>query len=265
MVFEEDPQVQDGYFPGASNLEESSSDGEPSSSHDTSIPAFTQRSMSPREASRWSSIFDSSVSPQGATFTLPQRSIFTSGLPTSSISVNTAQASMSSPAPVSTLHPLSSLSGPNSGSARRASRESPRSVAQRRTRSTRVQKHTDDPSTSTDDGNLSRRPASRPTSQAVSNLFAATDFSGSRTTSFNQFSSGYVRCKYYLSCCWCELKFRSTLGFEYGATKSFVHARPTRWKAFGYHSTLFRNCLCIAQTSSRPSTIFLFSSDRTMV
>ena len=180
--------MQDGGY--EDQVEESSSDNEPGPSSSSSIPM----PISMREVPRWTSAADSSTSFQPAMFTLPHRSIFSSGLPTSSLTVSTAQASMSSP---SSLYPLSTLSSSNANGARRTAREAPRAIIHRRTRSTRIQKHADDPSTSVEDGSFMRRPGIRPTSMAVSNLFAATDPSASRTPSFAESStiSQYARSK----------------------------------------------------------------------
>lgn len=168
--------MENGY--DGDQVEESSSDNEPGPSSRVSLPAPT----SMREVPRWASSADPSSSFQQSTmFTLPHRSIFSSGLPTSSISVSTAQALMSSP---SSLHPLSTLSSTNINGARRAAREASRAIVLRKTRSARIQKLTDDPSSSIEDGSFMRRPAIRPTSMAVSTLFSATDLNASRTTSF---------------------------------------------------------------------------------
>ncbi|KAL9038853.1 MAG: hypothetical protein Q9180_002878, partial [Flavoplaca navasiana] len=56
---------------------------------------------------------------QSSLFNTPNRSIFSSGPPTSSVSVNTAQASMSAPSPVNSSRPLSALTGPPANSSRR--------------------------------------------------------------------------------------------------------------------------------------------------
>ena len=79
---------------------------------------------------------------QPSLFGTPNRSIFSSGPPTSSISSNQAQASMSSPSPVhSTTHPLSALTG---SSPRKAVHY--QSDSQRKTRIPRAEKDVDDPS-----------------------------------------------------------------------------------------------------------------------
>ena len=57
---------------------------------------------------------------QPSLFNTPNRSIFSSGPPTSSISSNQAQASMSSPSPVHTPHPLSALPISNPSRSRKA-------------------------------------------------------------------------------------------------------------------------------------------------
>ena len=57
---------------------------------------------------------------QPSFFGTPNRSIFSSGPPTSSISSHQAQASMSSPLPVHSPHPLSALTGSSPSSTRKA-------------------------------------------------------------------------------------------------------------------------------------------------
>ena len=79
---------------------------------------------------------------QPSLFGTPNRSIFSSGPPTSPISSNQAQASMSSPSPVhSTTRPLSALTG---SSPRKAMHY--QSDSQRKTRIPRAEKDVDDPS-----------------------------------------------------------------------------------------------------------------------
>jgi len=86
------------------------------------------------------------TSQQPSQFTTPNRSIFSSGPPTSSLSANTAQASMSTPPPVSSAHPLSTLAVPSSTSNRRSVHyQSDVSSSSRKTRTTRVEKDVDDP------------------------------------------------------------------------------------------------------------------------
>ena len=109
-------------------------------------------------------------------FTTPSRSIFSSGPPTSSVSANTAQASMSAPPPANSTHQLSALTGPTITSSRRQGTH-PVDVPQssRRTRlSTRVEKDVDDPSNSMETPSLSRR-IDTTTSTTLASLFATPD------------------------------------------------------------------------------------------
>lgn len=229
--------MQDGY---GDQVEESSSDNEPgpSSSASVSMP------ISSRVAPRWASATESSTSFQPAMFTLPHRSIFSSGLPTSSISANTAQASMSSP---SSLYPLSTLSSSNANRARRAARETPQAIIHRRSRSTQIQKYADDHSTSVEDGSVMRRHGIRPTSMAVSNLFATTNPNASRPPSFAESStvSHYVRSKLNEPLNDYKLTVQSGCGFYRGLARSSLYAWLDEWKTLGYHSTLLWNVLCV--------------------
>ena len=122
-------------------------------------------------------------------FNTPSRSILSSGPPTSSISINTAQASMSAPSPGSPIHPLSSLSIPSTGSARRtAIQQSDASApASRRVRISRAEKDVDDPTTAMDDPRTVERGHGTPT--ALSKLFTAPE---AFTPSVSRHSS-YVR------------------------------------------------------------------------
>lgn len=112
---------------------------------------------------------------QQTLFNTPTRSILSSGPPTSSISANTAQASMSAPLPHSFSHPLSSLSVPVSSTLRRPPPQqgevSSSPSSSRRVRIARAEKDVDDPSGSMEDPRSLERPGSTPT--ALSRLFAA--------------------------------------------------------------------------------------------
>ncbi|KAL9126815.1 MAG: hypothetical protein Q9217_004189 [Psora testacea] len=112
---------------------------------------------------------------QPSLFSTPNRSIFSSGAPTSSLSSNTAQASMSSPSPVHASRPLSVLNGPPSGPSRRSVHyHSDNQSASRKSRIPRAEKDIDDPS-ATHERTLSAdaRGASTPT--ALTHLFAAAE------------------------------------------------------------------------------------------
>lgn len=131
---------------------------------------------------------------QPSLFNTPGRSIFSSGPPTSSLSVNTAQASMSPLPPSGSSRPLSALTIPSSGASRRTvhyhSDIAPAST--KRSRLTRAEKEVDDPSTSIEPGSSSdRRSTSTPT--ALTRLFAAPEASTpllSREPSYSRTQSG---------------------------------------------------------------------------
>jgi hypothetical protein len=147
-------------------------------------PSFMlARRTSPREQSRSMQEADTTAV-QTPLFTNPNRSIFSSGPPTSSLSVNQAHASMSSPQAASS-HPLSALSSPSLSNTRRQVQPSAIPTPSRRSRFSRVEKDVDDPSVSMDDTIIRRGEASS-TSLAVSNLFAAPDLSTSRSPSYVQ-------------------------------------------------------------------------------
>ena len=146
----------------------------------------------------------SSVTPSSTPlFSTPNRSIFSSGPPTSSLSVNTAHASMSSPQPPSSQHPLSALTTPNL-STRRIHQPSSIPTPSRKARFAKVEKDVDDPSGSMEESAARRGDVT--TSSAVSSLFAAPEGVVSRQTSYVQQSgnSSYVRCKPFRSM-WSQL------------------------------------------------------------
>lgn len=130
-------------------------------------------------------------------FNTPNRSIFSSGPPTSSLSANTAQASMSAPSPASSTHPLSSLTVPASTSNRRTQQtvhyenDNPTSSS-RNARHARVEKDVDDPSSPVDrTRSTDMRNSSTPT--ALTRLFAAPETStpaDSRHASYIRTQSG---------------------------------------------------------------------------
>ena len=110
---------------------------------------------------------------QPSLFNTPNRSIFSSGPPTSSVSSNTALASMSSPSPVHSIHPLSALTGPNPSSSRKAVHyQNDIPTLSRKTRIPRAEKDVDDPSIPLDNTAAdARRGSNTPT--ALTRLFAA--------------------------------------------------------------------------------------------
>ncbi|KAI9718733.1 MAG: hypothetical protein M1812_003907 [Candelaria pacifica] len=136
----------------------------------------------------------SSSAPQQTLFNTPARSIFCSGPPTSSISVNTAQASMSATAPSSSSRPLSALTVPSGSTPRRTGQyvNEASSVADRASRIPRAEKEVDDPSTPGARG-ISDERGGNHTPTAVARLFSTPD-TPSRQPSYNRtMSSGYVR------------------------------------------------------------------------
>jgi len=147
---------------------------------------------------------------QQTLFNTPTRSILSSGPPTSSISANTAQASMSAPLPHNSSHPLSSLSVPASSALRRPLPQqgevSPSSS--RRVRIARAEKDTDDPSGSMEDPRSMERRGSTPT--ALARLFAAPEARSPavcRHASYTRAPSGmsYTRGRSYV----CVFLYRS--------------------------------------------------------
>ncbi|KAL8628473.1 hypothetical protein Q9189_005832 [Teloschistes chrysophthalmus] len=106
-------------------------------------------------------------------FNTPSRSIFSSGPPTSSVSANTAQASMSAPSPVNSSRPLSGLTVPATNISRRTvhyQSDGPSLV--RKGRTPRAEKDIDDPSVcGARSSSVERRGTSTPT--ALTKLFTA--------------------------------------------------------------------------------------------
>lgn len=139
------------------------------------------RRASSREQSRYIPDADPSSSAAASSqmpplFANPNRSIFSSGPPTSSLSVNTAHASMSSPQPSNSPHPLSALTTPNLNSARRVHQSPtvPPPTSTRKARFSSVEKDVDDPSGAMEE-TVERRGDFGSTSLAVSSLFGAPD------------------------------------------------------------------------------------------
>ena len=137
------------------------------------------------------------VQPQSSLFSTPNRSIFSSGPPTSSLSVNTAQASMTGTISASASRPFAALTGPSSGTARSRWMSSGRNGSPDSSRVGHssfvgAEKDIDDPTTSTELSYLfSSCTNSTPTTLA--RLFAATTApTPSRQSSYNQ-SLEYTR------------------------------------------------------------------------
>ena len=127
--------------------------------------------------------------PHTSLFNQPTRSIFSSGPPTSSVSANTAHASMSSPPPVRSTRPLSVLSGPSPGKASRSVHyQSDGQLTPRKSRIPRAEKDIDDPSVPMDAGD--RRGTGTPS--ALNRLFAPPEGNPivSRHSSYIRTSSG---------------------------------------------------------------------------
>jgi hypothetical protein len=129
-------------------------------------------------------------------FNTPSRSIFLSGPPTSSLSVNTAQASMTATSPSSSSRPLSALTTPLSNSRRSTYVSNGASSASTRSRhAPSAEKDVDDPSSTAIDtpDTAERRVSSTPT--ALSRLFATTGtpasmVSQNRMSSISTYTSG---------------------------------------------------------------------------
>ncbi|KAL9099402.1 MAG: hypothetical protein Q9163_005100, partial [Psora crenata] len=130
--------------------------------------------------------------PQPSLLNTPVRSIFSSGLPTSSVSSNTAHASMSSPSPVPSSRPLSVLSGPPLGTGRRSVHyQSDNQSTPRKGRLPRAEKDIDDPSVVQERTHFSgARGASTPA--ALTRLFAPSEATPvvSRHSSYIRTASG---------------------------------------------------------------------------
>lgn len=158
----------------------------PNSAPELNLPSPTHVAASTHIAAPTPSINQPSL------FNTPNRSIFSSGPPTSSVSANTAQASMSSPSPVHSANPLSALTVPVSGLGRRSVHYQAEPLsANLKTRIPRAEKDVDDPSASTErTSSAERRSTSTPTTLA--RLFAAPEITPtvSRHSSYIRTASG---------------------------------------------------------------------------
>ena len=166
-------------------------------------PPVPVRRTSSREQPRSTAELDlvaaqTSVAQPSTLFNTPSRSIFSSGPPTSSLSQNTAQASMSAPLTVTSPHPLSVLTSPGSNALRRSSNQQLESQpsSARKARIARAEKDVDDPSISMEDSRLSDRRGNNSTPTALSRLFAAPAMGSLSGIPLSRAPSGvqYMRC-----------------------------------------------------------------------
>ena len=128
---------------------------------------------------------------QPSLFNTPNRSIFTTGSPTSSISANTAQASMSSPSAMQAPHPLSALTFPSGSNKKAVHYQNDSPSTPRKNRIPRAEKDIDDPSNPSETAaGADRRGTSTPT--ALTRLFAAPEATPiiSRHSSYIRTASG---------------------------------------------------------------------------
>lgn len=127
---------------------------------------------------------------QPSIFNTPNRSIFATGPPTSSLSVNTAQASMSAPSPANTGRPFSALAAPSSSAPRRAAHnQTDGANSIRRSRSSRVEKDVDNPSSEAERTmSTERRTTSTPV--ALTRLFSSAETSKPTVSGHASFTRG---------------------------------------------------------------------------
>ena len=164
----------------------------------------TRRSASTAVVPPESDSNPSSTQQHPSIFNTPNRSIFATGPPTSSLSVNTAQASMSAPSPANTGRPFSALAAPSSSAPRRAVHPQTDSTAPaRRSRASRVEKDVDNPSSETErTTSVERRTTSTPV--ALTRLFSSAETSKPTVSGHASFTRGtsaatYTRCIMSLS------------------------------------------------------------------
>jgi len=160
----------------------------------TSLPFRTSSRNHARSAPDLDATTSTGLAQQPSLFNTPGRSIFSSGPPTSSLSANTAQASMSALPPSGSSRPLSALTVPSSGAPRRTVHYHPdiAEVSVKSSRLTRAEKEVDDPSTPIGSGSSSDR-RSNNTPTALTRLFAAPEASTpllSREPSYSRTQSG---------------------------------------------------------------------------
>lgn len=127
---------------------------------------------------------------QPSIFNTPNRSIFATGPPTSSLSVNTAQASMSAPSPANTGRPFSALAAPSSSAPRRAAHhQTDGTISVRRSRSSRAEKDVDNPSSDAErTTSAERRTISTPV--ALTRLFSSAETSKPTVSGHASFTRG---------------------------------------------------------------------------
>lgn len=124
-------------------------------------------------------------------FNTPNLPIFSTRPPTSSVSANTAQASMSSPSPIQSAHPLSTLSLPSQSNKKAVHYQDDTQSPLPKNRIPRAEKDVDDPSASQEaNTGGERRGTSTPT--ALTRLFAAPEATPiiSRHSSYIRTASG---------------------------------------------------------------------------
>lgn len=181
-------------FPSTLSSRNSPSPGTAEASTSASIfspPTISRHSSTPQSESDPAASVPAIHQP--SLFNTPNRSIFSSGPPTSSLSANTAQASMSAPSPVNSARPLSALTVPSSSSARRSVHyHNDNASSSRRNRIPRAEKDVDDLSISMErTRSVERRGTSTPT--ALTRLFTTTEASTptvSRHASYIRTQSG---------------------------------------------------------------------------
>lgn len=160
-------------FPAASSARNSPSPA--LADHPSSATIFSQRTTT-RQSSGSTPEQDPCApiptAQQPSLFNTPNRSIFASGPPTSSLSANTAHASMSAPSPANSTRPFSALAAPSSNSTRRSVHyQSDNTASTRRNRIPRAEKDVDDPSVTVErTRSVERRGNGTPT--ALTRLFA---------------------------------------------------------------------------------------------
>ena len=188
-------QVPTWTFPGpdTTGTPSSSVDGEPSE-----VPSIFSPRPTPQQHHHSAPELDlaapfeptpSHPAPQPSLFTQPNRSIFSSGPPTASVSANTAHASMSSPSPIRSSRPLSVLGGPSPNKTSRSVHyQNDGQATPRKSRIPRAEKDIDDLSLPTDAGE--RRGNATPTT--LNHLFARPEDNPivSRHSSYIRTSSG---------------------------------------------------------------------------
>lgn len=153
---------------------------------------FNQRSTR-RSAPTAAVVLDSdpiTSTQQPSIFNTPNRSIFATGPPTSSLSVNTAQASMSAPSPANTGRPFSALAAPSSSAPRRAAHhQTDGTIPVRRSRSSRAEKDVDNPSSDAErTTSAERRTISTPV--ALTRLFSSAETSKPTVSGHASFTRG---------------------------------------------------------------------------